>query len=49
MGLCEVRFQQLPYRLCMWQDTRGRANMANVRQSRPDSGLGFQVKVFKPI
>ena len=24
-----------------------RANSAHVRQSRPDSGLGFQVKVFK--
>ena len=26
---------------------RGRANIAHVRQSRPDSGLGFQVKVLK--
>ena len=26
---------------------RGRANMAQIRQSRPDSGLGFQVKVPK--
>jgi len=29
--------------------TRCRANMAHVRQSRPDSGLGFQVKVLKPF
>jgi len=28
---------------------RFRANMAHVRQSRPDSGLGFQVKVLKPF
>jgi hypothetical protein len=26
---------------------RSRANMAHIRQSRPDSGLGFQVKVLK--
>jgi len=24
-----------------------RANTAHIRQSRPDSGLGFQVKVFE--
>jgi len=23
--------------------------MAHIRQSRPDSGLGFQAKVFKPF
>ena len=28
---------------------RCRANMAHVRQSRPDSGLDFQVKVFKTL
>ena len=28
---------------------RCRANMAHIRQSRPGSGLGFQVKVLKPI
>ena len=27
---------------------RFRANMAHTRQSRPDSGLGFQVKLVKP-
>ena len=26
-----------------------RANMAHTRQSRPDSGLGFQVKDLKPF
>ena len=26
---------------------RCRANMASIRQSRPDSGLGFQVKALK--
>jgi len=26
---------------------RSRANMAHARQSRPDYGLGFQVKVFQ--
>jgi len=26
---------------------RCRANMAHMRQSRPDSGLGFQVKVLE--
>ena len=26
---------------------RCRANMAHIRQSRPDCGLGFQVKVLK--
>jgi hypothetical protein len=26
--------------------SRGRAKMAGIRQSRPDSGLGFQVKVL---
>jgi len=29
------------------QEVRNRANSAHVRQSRPDSGLGFQVKVLK--
>ena len=29
--------------------TRCRANMAHVRQPRPDSGLGFQEKVLKPF
>ena len=28
---------------------RCRENTAHVRQSRPDSGLGFQVKVLKPL
>jgi hypothetical protein len=28
---------------------RGRANMARVRQSMPESGLGPQVKVLKKI
>jgi len=28
---------------------RCRANMAHIRQSRPDSSLGFQVKVLKPF
>ena len=28
---------------------RCRANMAHVRQSRPDSGLGFQVKFLNPF
>ena len=28
---------------------RCRANMAHVRQSRPDSGLGFQEKVLEPF
>jgi len=28
---------------------RCRANMAHIRQSRPDSGLDFQVKVLKPL
>ena len=27
---------------------RGRANMVHIGQSRPDSGLGFQVKSLKP-
>jgi len=27
--------------------SRCRANVAHIRQSRPDSGLGFQVKVLK--
>ena len=26
---------------------RCRANIAQIRQSRPDPGLGFQVKLFK--
>ena len=30
-------------------DLRGRANMAQIRQSRPDSGLGFQVNVLQPF
>ena len=29
--------------------SRGRANSAHIRQSRPDSGLAFQVKVLKPF
>ena len=29
--------------------TRCRANMAHMRQSRPYSGLGFQVKLLKPF
>ena len=29
--------------------TRCRANVAHVRQSRPDSGLGFQVKVLNTL
>ena len=34
----------------LWRmKARCRANMACVRQSRPDSGLGFQVKVSKPL
>ena len=28
---------------------RWRAKMAHVRQSRPDSGLGFQVKILKMV
>ena len=28
---------------------RCRANMAHIRQSRPDSGLGFQVDVLEPF
>jgi len=28
-------------------DFRGRANMAHVRQSRPDDGLGFHVRAIK--
>ena len=28
---------------------RFRANVAHIRQSRPDSGLGFQVKGSKPL
>ena len=28
---------------------RCRANMAHIRQSRPDSGLGFQVKILTPF
>ena len=28
---------------------RYRANMAHIRQSRPYSGLGLQVKVLKPL
>ena len=28
---------------------RCRANMAHIRQPRPDSGIGFQVKVLKPF
>ena len=36
----------------MWGCTAhglSRANMAHVRQSRPDSGLGLQVKVLRPF
>ena len=28
-------------------DNRCRANLAHIRQSRPDSGIGFQVNSFK--
>ena len=28
---------------------RCRANMAHIRESRPDSGFGFQVKVLKTV
>ena len=28
---------------------RSRANVAPIRQSRPDSGLGFQVRVLETI
>jgi len=31
---------------CGVQSYRCRENVAHVRQSRPDSGLGFQVKVL---
>ena len=30
-------------------DVRRRAKMAHIRQSRPDSGLGFQLKVLKTL
>jgi len=30
----------------VYGDARCRANMAHIRQSRPDSGLGFQTKVI---
>ena len=32
-----------------WTGISCRANMAQIRQSRPDSGLGFQIKVFKML
>ena len=32
---------------CPVSEDRYRANMANIRQSRPDSSLGFQVKSFQ--
>jgi hypothetical protein len=34
------------WRLCQY---RCRMNMAHLRQSRPDSGVGFQEKIFKPF
>ena len=37
-------------KLPQWERvSRCRANMAHIRQSRPDSGLGFQVIVLKPF
>ena len=33
--------------LLTYSDRRCRASIAHIRQSRPDSGLGFQVKVLK--
>ena len=33
----------------IWHISDSRANMAHIRQSRPDPGLGFQVKVLKPF
>jgi SNF2 family DNA or RNA helicase len=30
-------------------EVKSRANVAHIRQSRPDFGLGFQIKVFQPI
>ena len=36
-----------PMHLSVIDQVRCRANMAHIRQSRPDSGLGFQAKVLK--
>ena len=41
-SVLELRPSQVPPRIC-------RANSAQIRQSRPDSGLVFQVKALKPF
>jgi len=45
---CTLRCPQRPYTHSE-SPCRCTANMAHVRQSRPDSGLGFQLKVLKPF
>jgi len=49
LGLCILLFPlpSMPPQLTGPPSFRCRANMAHVRQSRPDSGLGFQAKVLK--
>jgi len=47
-GFGWICLQRSPPRVAI-QGCCCRANMAHVRQSRPEYGLGFQVKVLKPF
>ena len=44
--LCRVHLSSKPPMVLT--DPLSRANMAHIRQSKPDYGLGFQVKSFNP-
>jgi len=45
---CTILLEQTA-ELKMCEASRCRANSAQIRQSRPDSGLGFQVKFLKIV
>ena len=44
----ELRPARVPHPCCVY-GTCQTANMAHIRQSRPDYGPGFKVEVLKPL